>query len=73
MELVRNIASGKYFILLEDDPGGIHFLLITPEGKVRQVERRLFSLSDIVDRKPSLCRCNLTEQQLKKYEDYFDN
>ena len=73
MELVRNIASGKYFILLEGDPGGISFLLITPEGKVRQVEKRLFSLPDIVDHKTSLWRYNLTEQQLKKYAEYFDN
>ncbi len=73
MELLRNIASGKYFILLENDSGGINFLVITPEGKVRQIERRLFGLPDIVGHKTSLGRFNLTQLQLKKYEEYSDN
>lgn len=70
MELVRNIASGKYFILLEDDPSDIHFLLVTPEGKIRQVEKHLLGLPNIVDRKTSLLSYNLTELQLKKYEEF---
>ena len=49
VELVRNIASGKYFILLEDKSGSANFLLITPTGKVRQIERRLFGLPNIFD------------------------
>ena len=71
MELVRNIASGKYFIVL-DDAEDINFLLITPEGKVRRIERRLFGLVDIVDPKNPLWRHRLTELQLKKYEEYLD-
>lgn len=71
MELVRNIASGKYFIVL-DDAEDINFLLITPEGKVRRIERRLFGLVDIVDPKNPLWRHRFTELQLKKYEEYLD-
>ena len=71
MELVRNKASGKYFIVL-DDAEDINFLLITPEGKVRRIERRLFGLFNIVDPKNPLWRNKLTELQWKKYEEYFD-
>lgn len=72
MELVKNKASGNYFIVLDDHTGGIDFLLITPEGKVRQLEQRLFGPLDIVDQKKPLWRRRLTELQLKKYEEYFD-
>lgn len=41
MELLRNKASGKCFVLI-DDSGGSDFLVITPEGKVKRLERRLF-------------------------------
>lgn len=71
MELVRNKASAKYFIVL-DDTGGIDFLVITPEGKMRRLERRLFGPSDIVDPKKIRWRHLLTEPQLKKYKQYFD-
>jgi hypothetical protein len=72
VELVKNKASGKSFIVLDDDTGGINFLLITPEGKLRRLERRLFDPLDIVDPKKPLWRHRLTELQLKKYEEYFD-
>lgn len=71
MELVMNIASGKYFIVL-DDTGGIDFQVITPEGKVLLLKRHLFGPSDIVDPTEVRWRHRLTEPQLKKYEDYFD-
>jgi len=71
MELVRNKASGKYFIVLDDDIRDINFQLITPEGKVRPIERRLFGVLDIIDPKKSLWRHKLTELQLKKYEEYL--
>jgi len=72
VELVRNKASDKYFIVLDDDTGGIDLLLVTPEGKVRRLERRLFDPLDIVDPKKPRWRRRLTELQLKKYEEYFD-
>ena len=72
MELVRNKASNKHFIVLDDDNEGIDFLLITPEGKIMRLERRLFDSLGIVDPKNSRWRNRLTEQQFKKYEEYFD-
>ena len=72
MELVKNKASDKYFVVLDDDTGGINFLLITPEGKLRRLERRLFDPLDIVDPNKPRLRHRLTELQLKKYEEYFD-
>jgi len=42
VELVKNKASGKYFVLI-DDTGGTDFLVITPDGKVRRLERNLFA------------------------------
>jgi len=71
MELVRNKASGKYFIVL-DDTGGIDFLAITPEGKILLLERHLFGPSDIVDPMKDRWHHRLPEPQLEKYEEYFD-
>ena len=41
MELVRNKASGKTFIVLED-LGEDEFLVITPDGEVKKLEKRPF-------------------------------
>lgn len=72
VELVRNKASGRDFIFLDEDTDGTNFLLITPEGKVRRLEQRLFGPLDIVDPKKHRCRRRLTKLQLKKYKKYFD-
>jgi len=37
VEISRNIASGRYFILLEDEFGSTNFIVITPRGKVRRI------------------------------------
>ncbi len=66
-----NKASGKHFIVL-DDTGGIDFLVITPEGKVLQLERHLFGPSDIVDPTKGRWRHRLPEPQLKKYNEHLD-
>ena len=64
MELVKNKASGKIFVVL-DDIGNGDFLVITPDGKVKHLEKCLFtSLSDM-DREGA------NEKQLTVYEDYF--
>ena len=64
MELVKNKASGKIFVVL-DDIGNGDFLMITPDGKVMRLEKRLFtSLSDM-DRE------GVNEKQLTVYKDYF--
>jgi len=68
MELVKNRASGNPFIVLED-AGGDHFLLITPEGKIKSLERRLFDPPLWVG--PQILRTehDLTRSQVTKYEE----
>ena len=72
MELVKNKSSGKYFIVLDDNIDAIDFLLITPNGKVIRLERRLFDDPDFVDPNKPPWRHRLTELQLEQYEEYFD-
>ena len=71
MELVKNKASGKYFVVL-DDAGDNDFLVITPEGKVRRLERRLFEPQDTVDLKKTPQGHLLTPTQMDTYSEYLD-
>ena len=72
MEMVRNKASGKSFIVL-DDTGGPHFLLITPEGKVKWLDRRLFEAEVAVDPEGSQWRRYVTKVQMEKYVEYTEH
>jgi hypothetical protein len=74
MELVKNKASGKSFIVL-DDNGDAEFVLITPEGKVKQLDRRLFGPQVTVDNKMHPLNLNITKTQIDKYAEYrkFDD
>ena len=69
MELVRNKASGKCFVLL-DDNGGSVFLVITPEGKVKRLERRLFEPLVAVEPEDTPWGHALTKTQMDIYEKY---
>jgi hypothetical protein len=69
MELVKNKASGKSFIVL-DDFEEANFLLITPEGKVKRLDRHLFGPQIAVDPKRRQLSRNLTKTQMEKYEKY---
>jgi hypothetical protein len=71
VELVKNKATGKFFVVLDDD-GGTEFLVITPEGKIRQLERHLFGAQDVADPKDIQWRQQLTEKQVDIYETYFN-
>lgn len=68
MELVKNKASGNPFIVLED-AGGAHFLLITPEGKIKSLERRLFDPPVWVGPEILKIEHDLTQSQVAKYEE----
>jgi hypothetical protein len=70
MELVRNKASGKCFVLL-DDSGGSDFLVITPEGKVKRLERRLFEPRVAVEPEDTPWVPALTKTQMDIYEKYI--
>ena len=69
MELVKNKMSGKYFVVL-DDTGSVDFLVVTPEGKVRRLERRLFGVQEIADPVEAMASHNLTGPQLDIYSRY---
>lgn len=69
MELVRNKASGKIFVVL-DDSGENEFLLVTPDGKVRTLEKHLFSTME-VDAETPLSDQRVSAVQKKVYTRYF--
>lgn len=69
MEFVKNKASGKLFVLL-DDTGGSEFLVITPEGKARRLERHLFEPQNLVDPVEALFKHQLTKTQVDRYSEY---
>jgi len=71
MELVKNKASGSFFIVL-DDGGGNHFLLITPEGKIKSLERRLFGPLMALDHQDRKWKRHLTPAQMNIYQSYKD-
>lgn len=70
MELVKNKTSGKFFVVI-DDAGDADFLVITPEGKIKRLERRLFLPQDSID-PPDHPTTRLTKTQIDKYSKYVD-
>ena len=70
MELAKNKASGKFFVILDDD-GGFEFLAITPEGKIRRLERHLFEIQGMVDPAKALTKHRLTKSQVDIYSKYL--
>ena len=71
MELVKNRASGKPFIVL-DDAEDSYFVLITPEGKVKRLERHLFGSPISADHKNSRWHNHLTYAQMNKYMKHLE-
>ena len=69
MELVKNKASGKLFVFL-DDADESTFLLITPEGKIKSLERHLFSPLIVVERIDPKRHSLLTPAQIDMYSEY---
>ena len=71
MELVKNRASGKPFIVL-DDAEDSYFVLITPEGKVKRLERHLFGPPISADHKKLQRHDHLTHAQMDKYMEHLE-
>lgn len=69
MELVKNKASGRFFVVLDDDNGS-DFLLVTPEGKVKRLERHLFGPIFPIDPPEMKRRYPLTQEQVDIYTAY---
>jgi hypothetical protein len=73
MTLIRNKTSGKYFIVLEaEDVPEDHLLLITPEGRVKRLESRLFEGPVAGDPRAPAWVKRLGAEQLAKYEEYLN-
>jgi len=70
MELAKNRASGKIFVVL-DNTGANDFLVITPDGAVKCLERRLFVVLGDQDHEILDAERRISEKQLHRYEDYF--
>lgn len=71
MELVKNKVSGKYFIVLDDSIDSC-FLVVTPEGKVKNLERHLFDTDYLADPMDIALRKIITKIQLDIYMEYFN-
>ena len=71
MDLVKNRASGMPFIVL-DDTGDRYIKLITPEGKIKRLERRLFGPLVSTDHTDSKQHEALTSAQMDKYMEYLE-
>ncbi len=71
MELVKNKASGKSFIVL-DDIEDTYFMLITPEGKVKRLKRHLFGPKGVVNPKAPQCEHKLTKLQMDQYSEHVE-
>jgi hypothetical protein len=75
MRIYKNRTSGRYFISIDEDIEEIeeefNLLLITPEGKVKRLERHLFEAldSDERDVKKLLLNRKLTAAQRNKYKE----
>lgn len=71
MELIKNKASGKFFVVI-DDTGGPDLLVITPEGKLRRLERHLFESQDITEPGENFFKHHLSKNQVDAYAAYTD-
>lgn len=68
MELVKNRASGKTFIVI-DNSEETYFLLITPEGKLKRLKRHLFGPLISVDPGELEQKLDIKKIQLDKYSE----
>ena len=69
MEIVRNKASGKYFILITDYENGTG-LMVTPQGELKRLEFHLFDSTETMDLGRGLDIGLLTADQVGKYNEY---
>jgi hypothetical protein len=70
MELAENRASGKIFVVLDDTNGG-YFLVITPEGRVKRLERSLFFLGSEMRNADAEPEQLVSDKQVAVYKAYF--
>ena len=70
MEIYKNKVSGKYFIYIQES-GEEKALFITPKGKVKPLELKLFSYySGRRDEDELLNKELITKKQVERFEQY---
>ncbi len=70
MEIYKNKVSGKYFIYIQES-GEEKALFITPKGKVKPLELKLFSYySGRRDEDEPLNKELITKKQVERFEQY---
>ena len=72
MDIFQNIASGKYFIHIEDVGNG-EALFITPSGDLKFLELKLFASQESVDEDLYLRRDLVTQLQVERYHKYMES
>jgi len=71
MEIVKNKASGKHFIIINDNENG-KGLMISPQGELKELELQLFDHGEVIDPEGDLVDRLLTADQIDKYKEYMD-
>lgn len=69
MELAQNRTSGKIFVVLDDTAGRV-FLAVTPDGKIKCLERSLFCFGREISLEEAEPESLLSDTQLSIYETY---
>jgi hypothetical protein len=70
MDILKNKASGKYFIHIEDMEDG-SALFVTPLGELKVLELSLFERHEPVDEESFLRRGLITQHQVGRYHKYL--
>ncbi len=71
MDIVRNKASGKYFIMITDYGDG-KGLLVTPQGELKSLELHLFDSPENVDPEKALQKQMVNKNQIDRYNENLE-
>ena len=73
MEVCRNHTSGRYFICIDGIERSNKVKFVTPQGKIKCLERHLFDEPSDQDEDTMLSSSSITELQMKQYHTYMEN
>ena len=69
LTLLRNKASGKHFIYLEDESSN-KMLLVTPDGLIKGLDVNLFDEPTDMEEVPAIDQQLVSKEQVRKHHDY---
>lgn len=73
MEVCRNHTSGRYFICIGQIERSNIAKFVTPQGKIKCLERHLFDEPSDADETAILSSGSITQLQIKQYHTYIEN